>query len=89
MNYKHLCDLQILVIFTYILPLLELIHSLIKFAQMKNVFMCNLVVVIKVCQGDVYNMYCVLPGSLQITFGHSNHCWNFNTITSKCGGSLT
>jgi hypothetical protein len=29
-----------------------------KFAQMKNVFVCDLVVTIKVCQGDVHGMYC-------------------------------
>jgi hypothetical protein len=58
MNYEYLRDLQILVGFACILTLLELVHSLIKFAQMKNVFMCNLVVVFKVCQGDVCNMYC-------------------------------
>jgi hypothetical protein len=58
MNYEYLCDLQILVGFVYILTLLEIIHFLIKFAQMQNVFMCNLVIVFKVCQGDVCNMYC-------------------------------
>jgi hypothetical protein len=37
--------------------MLELVHALIKFAQSKNVFVCDLVATIKVCQGDVYNMY--------------------------------
>jgi len=34
-------------------------HVLIKFAQFRDVFVCDLVVAIKVCQGNVYNMYCV------------------------------
>jgi len=33
------------------------VHVLIKFAQFRNVIMCDLVVAIKVCQGDVYNTY--------------------------------
>jgi hypothetical protein len=51
MNYGHLCDLQILLgLVACILLLLETMHILIKFAHMKDVFVCNLVVVIKVCQ---------------------------------------
>jgi len=33
-------------------------HVLIKFAQMNDVFVCDLMVTIKVYQGDLYNMYC-------------------------------
>jgi hypothetical protein len=32
-------------------------HAFKKIAQMKDVFVCNLVVDIKVYQGDLYNMY--------------------------------
>jgi hypothetical protein len=34
------------------------VHALIKFAQSRDVFVCDLVVAIKDCQGDLYNMYC-------------------------------
>jgi hypothetical protein len=37
-----------------IFPLLEFVHALIKFAQMEDVFVCDLVASIKVFQGDVY-----------------------------------
>jgi hypothetical protein len=57
MNYKHLCDLQFLLEFGCILPLLNM-HVFIKFAKMKDVFVCNLVDAIKVYYGDLYNMYC-------------------------------
>jgi len=33
-------------------------HAMIKFTQMKDVFVCNLMVIIKVFHGDLYNMYC-------------------------------
>ncbi len=55
--YEQLCDLQILLGLAYILPLLESMHALIKFAHMWDVFVCNLVVAIKVYQNDLYNMY--------------------------------
>jgi len=32
LNYEKLCELQVLLCFVYILPLLESIHALIKFA---------------------------------------------------------
>ncbi len=60
MNYEHLCNFQILLAFACILIFLEFIFILIKVAHMKDVFLCNLMVVIKVCKGDSYNMYCEL-----------------------------
>jgi hypothetical protein len=39
------------------LHLLKSMHTLIKFAQSKYVFVCDLVATIKVCQCDVYSMY--------------------------------
>jgi len=44
------------------LPLLDFIHAFIKFAQMRDVYVCDLVVAIKICQGDNYMMYCELGG---------------------------
>jgi hypothetical protein len=38
LNYEHFCDLHILLEFTCILPLLEFVHALIKFAQFRNVY---------------------------------------------------
>ncbi len=32
LNYEKLCELQVLLCFAYILPLLESIHAFIKFA---------------------------------------------------------
>jgi len=58
LNYEHFCDIHIFLGLACILPLLESIHVLIKFAQSKDVFVCDLVVPIKDCQGDVCNMYC-------------------------------
>jgi hypothetical protein len=48
MNYEHLRDLQFLLEFGCILLLLKCMHIFIKFTQMKDVFVCNLVDDIKV-----------------------------------------
>jgi hypothetical protein len=37
-----------------VMPLLEGVHSLIKFAQLKDVFVCDF---IAIYEGDVYNMF--------------------------------
>jgi hypothetical protein len=58
LNYEHICDIHIFLGFVCIFPLLDSVHALIKFAQSRDVFVCDLVVSIKDCQGDVHNMYC-------------------------------
>lgn len=58
LNYEHLCDMQILLVLTCILPLLEYVHALVKFAQMQDMFVCDLVATIKVCQANLFSMYC-------------------------------
>jgi hypothetical protein len=37
--------------------LLEALHSLIKFSQLLDVFVCDFIVVVKSYQGDVYSFY--------------------------------
>jgi hypothetical protein len=54
---QHLCDFQILLGLPCILTLLEFVHALIKFAQIRDVFVCDLMAIIKVNQRDLYNMY--------------------------------
>jgi len=50
-NVKTLLGLNV------IMPLLEAIHSLIKFSQLCDVFVCVFIVVMKICEGDVNQMY--------------------------------
>jgi hypothetical protein len=33
-------------------------HALIKFAQMKDIFVCDMVASIEACQSGIYKMYC-------------------------------
>jgi lipopolysaccharide/colanic/teichoic acid biosynthesis glycosyltransferase len=42
---------------SYFMPLIEAVNALIKFAQGGNVFICDFVVVIKICQIKFYMVY--------------------------------
>lgn len=40
-----------------LLPLLESIDTLVNFAQKRDVYICDFVAAVKVCQADLYWMY--------------------------------
>jgi len=65
-----LCDLHMLGFFC-LLPLLEAMNALIKFAQGRDVFICDFVAIIKIYQTNIYMMY-------------SNPSSNINMNISKC-----
>jgi hypothetical protein len=48
-----------------IVPLLEAIHSLIEFGQLEDMFVCDFSAIIKICEGDVYQMSCDIHSSFQ------------------------
>jgi hypothetical protein len=48
-----------------VMPLLEVIHFLIKFAQLRDVFVCDFIAVVKIYEGDVYHMYCDIHSFFQ------------------------
>jgi len=52
-----LCDLHILMGLSYFMPLLEAVNVLIKFAQGGDVFICDFVTFIKICQTKFYMVY--------------------------------
>lgn len=47
------------------LPLLEVVNALIKFTQERDVFICDFVVVVNICQIDIFMMYSNLATSYQ------------------------
>jgi hypothetical protein len=75
LNYENLCDLQVLLGLVCIMPLLESIHALIMSAQMKDLYVCDLVVVIKVNQVDIYMMYCDQTSKFTI-----DNFWAFKSL---------
>jgi hypothetical protein len=64
-NLSLLCDVSTLLALPYILPLLESINSLIKFAQVGNIFVSDMIAAVKICQAEIYMMYCDSGTSFQ------------------------
>jgi hypothetical protein len=48
-NLQYLCDIEMVMGLVYITPLLESIHVFIKFAQAHDTFVCDFVIVVKMC----------------------------------------
>jgi hypothetical protein len=57
-NLDILCDVGTLLASPCILPLLESIDSLMRFAQSRDVFVSAYVVVVKIYQAELYELYC-------------------------------
>jgi hypothetical protein len=57
LNLYLLCDLHMLMDLSCFLPLLEVVNALIKFVHGRYVFICDFVVIVKVCQSYLFMMY--------------------------------
>jgi hypothetical protein len=57
MGYDLLCDVEILLSLVCFIPMLEIVNSLVKFAQLHNVFVCEFVVAMKICQINFQKLY--------------------------------
>ncbi len=55
-NYELFCDVETMGL-TCVLPMLEAMQSLSKLAQNIDYFICDFVVVVKLTQVDLYNLY--------------------------------
>jgi hypothetical protein len=53
-KFEHLVDLDMLLSLFYILPFLEFVHNLLKFSQYNDIFLCNFVSAVKICQAQLY-----------------------------------
>jgi hypothetical protein len=52
-----LCDVEVFLGLSYIIPMLEIVQGLSKFVQNWNIFICVFVDVVKECKGKFYKMY--------------------------------
>jgi hypothetical protein len=55
-----LCDVEVVMGFTCIMPMLEVVHEVIKFAQSCNMFVCDFVEAMNMCCVYLYSLYCDL-----------------------------
>jgi hypothetical protein len=57
-NLELLCDIEVFIGLTCIIPMFECVQSLSKFAQTCDAFICDFVAILKSCVEDLYCMYC-------------------------------
>jgi hypothetical protein len=57
-NLSFLIHVESLLGLNVMMSLLEAVHSLIKFAKLKDVFVYGFIAIVKVCEGDVCCMFC-------------------------------
>jgi hypothetical protein len=55
-NLLNPCDIDMILSLLCILPILESMNGLMKFVHIKDVFLCDYIVIIIICQGDMYKM---------------------------------
>ena len=56
-NYDLLCDIGTLLALPCLMPLLDCVNFLMKFAQSKHVFVSDYIAAVKICQSELYMMY--------------------------------
>jgi hypothetical protein len=54
---EFLCDAEVVLGLMYIMPTLEVINDLIKFAQSRDTFVCDFVGAMKMCSADLHTLY--------------------------------
>ncbi len=57
-NYKLLSDVETLLRLAYILPCLETMQRLFKFAQGHDTFICDFISTLKLAKANLFTMYC-------------------------------
>jgi len=57
-NLSLLTNVDTLLGLNAMMLMLKEVHFLIKFAQLKYVFVCDFIVIVKICERDVYHMFC-------------------------------
>jgi hypothetical protein len=52
-NLLNLCDINIILDLPCVLPMLEFINALMKFIEGKDVFVCDYIVIFKICHTNL------------------------------------
>lgn len=61
--FFFLTNVKTLLMLNVVVPLLEIIHSLIKLHKIKGSFIYYFITKVKICEGDVNHMYCNIRSS--------------------------
>jgi hypothetical protein len=55
-QFGLLIDIHLIFGLDFVLPLMEVMQSFLKFSQRRDAFICDFIVVMKVCQGQLYSL---------------------------------
>jgi len=81
-NFELFYDVNLLISLSFLLPMLETIHVLIKFAQKKDVFVCDFITAIKICQDQLYFHYFDLETKYVLNISKSSKIWLLKITTA-------
>jgi hypothetical protein len=56
-NLELLYDVEILLSLVCLVPMLEILNALVTFAQLCDIFVCDFVATMKICQDDLNKLY--------------------------------
>jgi len=56
-NYDYLSDIEVLLSLSCFIPMLNVVHCLIKLSQDRDVFICDFLYFVKLCQVDLARMF--------------------------------
>ncbi len=56
-NLELFYDVEILLSLVCLVPMLEIFYALVKFAQLCDIFVCDFVATMKICQNDLNKLY--------------------------------
>jgi hypothetical protein len=89
-DFELFYDVNLLIYLSFLLPMLETIHVLIKFAQKKDVFVCDFITAIKICQKQLYFHYFHLETKYMFNISKSSKMWLLIITTAYIwnGGQL-
>ncbi len=74
-EYVFATNVETLLGLSVVMQMLKAIHSLIKFAQLRDAFVYDFIATVKICEMDVYHMFCDRQSSFE-----SNVFNNFTTF---------
>lgn len=70
-NLESLCDIQAVLDFLCILPMLESVHALLKVVHHKDVFTCDFVGSVNMCKAELFQLY------IDENYNYTDFAFNF------------
>jgi hypothetical protein len=55
-NLEYFCDVEVVMGLMCIMPMLKVVHALIKFVQACDTFVCDFVTIVKLCCTKLYKL---------------------------------